>query len=536
MDESLLAQGLRMAVFIDADNLLIAARDAGFGSPVTEVMRALKAEGIVSYACAYGDWSTGLCRMALGDFRRNVINMVELSVTDHGKNSADIALAVDAMEMICSELRPQCLVLVSGDRDFVPLVLKARRHGVLVMGVGVRGSVSGELVTGCDRFMYLDDLLPEMSGVPLASTARPQPKVTTNGSYAPAAPVLPVLPATPEPAAAEPTPTAPTSEEPAAAPADEAESAAAPAAPGGAEPQPTPTPVAALEQAPAPIPLADLDRPTVLRALAGVVESVLRAGQIAYGARVCENLRERIPGFAFEMVGFSTFRELVQAAVSQGLVTAQYSEVSDLTLGLPVSAHPDADEEPLSFDTPDLAAQAYTAILATEKQVPLVQWVYRYPLVEHLWIELEAWPRPVIDMNVLLMEFGRRQAYTLPERAYKKITHTLNIARCFTDGHTVEYFQDIAFVKLSPAVQLHDALAAMHETYLRGIIMARPDVLLETEAVAIMLYGPAASEHLEDVDRLIDRIGHRRHVSGRLPATNIGARFGTVLGGLNIEP
>ena len=104
-----------------------------------------------------------LLKPVLGDFRDNAIELVELltstSSKEH-KNTADIQLAVDALEMVFSPVRPDTVVIVGGDRDYVPLVQKLKRYGVFVMGIGVEAGVSRVLSEACDSFIYYDDIVP----------------------------------------------------------------------------------------------------------------------------------------------------------------------------------------------------------------------------------------------------------------------------------------------------------------------------------------------------------------------------------------
>ena len=112
---------------------------------------------------AYADWTANLLKPVLGDFRANAIELVQLltstSSKEH-KNTADIQLAVDALEMVFLPVRPDTIVIVGGDRDYVPLVQKLKRYGIFVMGIGVEAGVSSVLVEACDSYIYYDDMVP----------------------------------------------------------------------------------------------------------------------------------------------------------------------------------------------------------------------------------------------------------------------------------------------------------------------------------------------------------------------------------------
>ncbi len=114
-------------------------------------------------ARAYADWTDNRLEPVLRDFRDNAIELVELLTSraskDH-KNTADIQLTVDALEMVFSPVRPDVVVIVGGDRDYVPLVQKLKRYGVFVMGIGVEAGVSKVLSEACDLFIFYDDIVP----------------------------------------------------------------------------------------------------------------------------------------------------------------------------------------------------------------------------------------------------------------------------------------------------------------------------------------------------------------------------------------
>ena len=131
---------------------------------------------------AYADWTANFLRPVLGDFRANAIELVQLPTNnmarDH-KNTADIQLTVDALEMVFSPVRPETIVIVGGDRDYVPLVQKLKRYGVFVMGMGVEAGVSKVLAEACDSFVFYDDIVP------------PAPEGELEEAQAPVAPPVP---------------------------------------------------------------------------------------------------------------------------------------------------------------------------------------------------------------------------------------------------------------------------------------------------------------------------------------------------------
>ena len=153
----------RVALFIDVDNVLILAQNAGLPFHLSLIIDRVRQQGTIMSSKAYADWTASFLRPVLGDFRAYAIELVELltsaSSQEH-KNTADIQLAVDALEMALSPVRPDTIVIVGGDRDYVPLVQKLKRYGVFVMGIGVEAGVSSVLAEACDSYVYYDHMVP----------------------------------------------------------------------------------------------------------------------------------------------------------------------------------------------------------------------------------------------------------------------------------------------------------------------------------------------------------------------------------------
>lgn len=149
-----------IAVFIDAENLLTELWKTGIRLRMKPIIDRIREEGRIASIRAYGDWSRQPLIGFVQEFRTNVIEMVELSTSAEGKNTADIQLALDALEMAMQPASPSVFVIVSGDRDFVPLVQKLKRYGKLVMGVGhCETSTSKLLADACDVFIFADEIL-----------------------------------------------------------------------------------------------------------------------------------------------------------------------------------------------------------------------------------------------------------------------------------------------------------------------------------------------------------------------------------------
>lgn len=153
----------RVALFIDVDNVYILAQNSGLPFRLSLIIDRVREHGRIMSARAYADWTDDRIEPIRGDFRDNAIELVELltsRASKEHKNTADIQLAVDALEMVFSPVRPDIVVIVGGDRDYVPLVQKLKRYGVHVIGIGVEAGVSGVLSEVCDSFIFYDDMVP----------------------------------------------------------------------------------------------------------------------------------------------------------------------------------------------------------------------------------------------------------------------------------------------------------------------------------------------------------------------------------------
>ncbi len=148
-----------LAVLIDFENIAAGTEKEGLGRfDIDAVLNRLKESGRVLIARAYGDWGR-FSRFKQGLLTANV-TMMEL--TSHGmqdKNRADIALVVDALELAYTRSYVDTFVVISGDSDFTPLVLKMRELNKRVIGCGTRKSTSRLLVNACDEFIHYDSLV-----------------------------------------------------------------------------------------------------------------------------------------------------------------------------------------------------------------------------------------------------------------------------------------------------------------------------------------------------------------------------------------
>lgn len=147
-----------IAVFVDFENLAIGARDMKAEFQIQLVLKRLLEKGRLVYKRAYCDW--GKYREALREFHSQGIELIDIPQTKmSGKNSADIRMVVDAVDLCYSKQHIDIFALISGDSDFSPLVSKLKENNKRVIGCGIKSSTSDLLIANCDEFIYYDDLI-----------------------------------------------------------------------------------------------------------------------------------------------------------------------------------------------------------------------------------------------------------------------------------------------------------------------------------------------------------------------------------------
>ncbi len=151
------AQQLQLAVFIDFENIALGLRGSKDKFDIRRLLDRLLEKGKVIVKVAYADWHR--FREYTTALHENGIELIEIPArSTTGKNSADIRLVVDAMDLSWSKEHIDTFVVVSGDSDFSPLVSKLKENGKHVIGMGMKNSTSPLLANGCDEFIYYEDL------------------------------------------------------------------------------------------------------------------------------------------------------------------------------------------------------------------------------------------------------------------------------------------------------------------------------------------------------------------------------------------
>ena len=177
-----------MALFCDFENIALGVRDANYAQfDISKVIERLLLKGNIVVKKAYCDW--GRYKEFKATMHEASFELIEIPhVRQSGKNSADIRMVVDALDLCYTKSHVDTFVIISGDSDFSPLVSKLRENDKVVIGVGDKNSTSDLLIANCDEFIYYDDLVRRQAPRPPAppprsapagrKPARPEPPVT----------------------------------------------------------------------------------------------------------------------------------------------------------------------------------------------------------------------------------------------------------------------------------------------------------------------------------------------------------------------
>ena len=154
-------ENLSMAVFCDFENVALGVRDANYEKfDIKPILERLLLKGSIVVKKAYCDWDR--YKSFKATMHEANFELIEIPhVRQSGKNSADIRLVVDALDLCYTKSHVNTFVIISGDSDFSPLVSKLRENAKQVIGVGVKQSTSDLLVANCDEFIFYDDLVRE---------------------------------------------------------------------------------------------------------------------------------------------------------------------------------------------------------------------------------------------------------------------------------------------------------------------------------------------------------------------------------------
>ncbi len=260
-----------MAVFLDLENIAIGAQQAHYPRfDIQKVLERLLLKGHIVVKKAYCDFDR--YKAFKRDLHEAAFELIEIPhVRQSGKNSADIRMVVDALDLCYTKGHVDTFVIISGDSDFSPLVSKLRENAKTVIGVGVKESTSDLFINNCDEFLYYDDLVRAERAKhrrrPAASSGAPE-RGTTPAAEAPAS---------------------------------------------GPSKAPSLSPERALEQ--------------VMETFEAIREERGEDDRI-WGSMIKQALKRRNPGFNERAHGFRTFNDLLLEAEKRGLLKLQHDEKS----------------------------------------------------------------------------------------------------------------------------------------------------------------------------------------------------------------
>jgi uncharacterized protein (TIGR00288 family) len=165
-----------LAIFCDFENVALGVRDARIEKfDINLVLERLLVKGSVVVKKAYCDWERYKQFKAV--MHDAAFELIEIPHTrQSGKNSADIRMVVDALDLCYTKEHIDTFVIISGDSDFSPLVSKLRENAKTVIGVGVKQSTSDLLISNCDEFIFYDDLVPAPSSSSSGSVKKSKKK------------------------------------------------------------------------------------------------------------------------------------------------------------------------------------------------------------------------------------------------------------------------------------------------------------------------------------------------------------------------
>jgi uncharacterized protein (TIGR00288 family) len=165
-----------LALFCDFENIALGVRDARYDRfDIRPVLERLLVKGSIVVKKAYCDWER--YREFKTGMHEAAFEMIEIPhVRQSGKNSADIRMVVDALDLCYTKEHINTFVIISGDSDFSPLVSKLRENAKTVIGVGVKNSTSDLLMANCDEFIFYDDLVAKREPARKRTRSKPKPK------------------------------------------------------------------------------------------------------------------------------------------------------------------------------------------------------------------------------------------------------------------------------------------------------------------------------------------------------------------------
>ncbi len=311
----------RLAVYCDFENIALGARDAHYAKfNIDYILERLLVKGSIVVKKAYCDWER--YKTFKAPMHEAAFELIDIPhVRQSGKNSADIRMVVDALDLCYTKTHVDTFVIISGDSDFSPLVSKLRENAHTVIGVGVKNSTSDLLISNCDEFIYYDDLVREREKTRKTrqrkSRAKKKPATTTEVAEADAAEAA----AASEAAEASDPPKKKRGRKKAAS---RKRAAAA-----------TTDTVATVEESDAVTTEADADAEELVQEgldlmleTAATLFAEREGSDKLWGSMIKQALKRRRPGFNESYYGFSSFGKMLEEASDRGFLELEHDDRS----------------------------------------------------------------------------------------------------------------------------------------------------------------------------------------------------------------
>jgi uncharacterized protein (TIGR00288 family) len=303
------------AVFCDFENVAIGLKEGNYPDfKIRPVLERLLLKGSIVVKKAYCDWDR--YKEYKRDMHEAAFELIEIPhLRQSGKNSADIRMVVDALDLCYTKTHIDAFVIISGDSDFSPLISKLKENGKSVIGIGVRGSASSLLIANCDEFIFYEDLVHLK-----AAPAKPPQKAAVKKPAAPAKLVK---------------------EEPAKETKEAAAGAVKTASPTRRRARPATEKSAAGDEARAkPEPSAEDKKNRAIEIVVSTLEQLVaeRGGEGSISASLIKSTIKRVhPGFSESQYGYSAFGKILDDAHKQGVLLVERKEGGAVIVSLPPS-------------------------------------------------------------------------------------------------------------------------------------------------------------------------------------------------------
>jgi uncharacterized protein (TIGR00288 family) len=298
------------AVFCDFENVAIGLKEGNYPDfKIRPILERLLLKGSIVVKKAYCDWDR--YKEYKRDMHEAAFELIEIPhVRQSGKNSADIRMVVDALDLCYTKSHIDAFVIISGDSDFSPLISKLKENGKSVIGIGVRGSASSLLISNCDEFIFYEDLVQvKAKAAPGRAAKKPTPE---------------------KPAAALP-------------PAKEAAAAVAPKTPAASRRRGRPAAAAdeaAVKAAVKAEPSAEDKKNRAIEIVVSTLEQLVaeRGGEGSISASLIKNTIKRVhPGFSESQYGYSAFGKILDDGHRKGALVVDKQEGGAVLVSLPSS-------------------------------------------------------------------------------------------------------------------------------------------------------------------------------------------------------